>query len=111
ELGSTCFVSVRRRPPPKDLLNLLQERFQREQIRFRKESEAVKVPVEGVLTHRLVDPASGDGARCYRFVQVERTSPERAVVQVETLGSGHEYTLLLEDDRWVVTQERLVWIA
>lgn len=112
EPGSTCFVSVGRRNPSRELLDLLEARFCEERIRFRKESEAVQIPVEdAVLTHKLADSANGKESAYYCFVEVERPSPERAVVEVEMLGCGNEYTLQREEAHWVVVHEKLIWIA
>jgi hypothetical protein len=112
EPGSACFISIERRNPSRELLDLLEACFSEERIRFRKESEAVEIPVEdGILTHKLVDSASGKESAYYCFVEVERPSPERAVVEVEMLGCGNQYTLQREEGRWVVVRERTIWIA
>lgn len=70
----------------------------------------MKAPLEDVLTHRLLDPANGEEAAYYCFVEIERPSPERAVVEVQTLGSGHEYTLQREEDCWAIVHAKLICI-
>ena len=108
---SSCYISVGRRNPSRELLDHLEARFHRERIRFRKASEALEVPRDGIVTIDLVDPSTGEGVRFYCFASVELTAPDKAIAEVETLGCGTQYTLQREGDGWVVVSERMTWIA
>lgn len=40
-----------------------------------------------------------------------KSTPDSAVVEVEELGCGTQYTLKREGDGWVVVSERMTWMA